>query len=116
MGEGTSGTKVHIYFNNENGEWVWAIQKHEDREDWLDSCDTYDQAAAYCEAMEWVVVSTSSADRWEGDGGDTFDAPHCPYCGTENKEGKGLMTCRACSRVFCSFEIPTGMVVYCTRK
>jgi hypothetical protein len=113
---GTEGKKVCLSFNNENGEWVWAIQDYENLENWLDACADYDEALRYCDSMKWIVMGASSAGGWTPeDEWDTFSEPRCPYCGTFNKKEKGAIACRACSRVFCSFEIPAG-VVYCTRK
>jgi hypothetical protein len=114
--KGTEGRKVHLYFTDENGEWMWAICMHENREWWLDTYDTHDNAVRHCESMQWEIVSKSSQDGWHGNDPEAaYEEPRCPYCGTDNPAGAGTISCRGCSRTFVSYEIPAG-VVYCTRK
>jgi DNA-directed RNA polymerase subunit RPC12/RpoP len=114
---GKEGARVYLHFNRENGEWRWAIGADDDYGLWLNTCLTYDAAVRFCKAMKWEIVGQSADLGWERtkeDEGD--DVPRCPYCNTENNVGKGRAFCRACGREFESFEIPSGIVFYCTRS
>lgn len=116
---GVEGAKVWLYFNNENGSWVWAVRAEKDVETWLEAFGEYDQAVRFCRLMNWGITGSSAQRGWVNDGkkGDVegTDVPLCPYCGEENDPGKGHMFCRACGGEFESFEIPSGVVFYCTR-
>lgn len=39
---------VTIYYNDENGDWVWAVTVAENPEWWLDAFKTKKLAVAYC--------------------------------------------------------------------
>jgi len=115
---GVDGAKVGLYFNDENGSWVWAVRAEENPEVWLEAFGEYDNIDRFCRLMKWDVVSREVQRGWKGEAKDDegTNAPLCPYCGTDNDPGKGRMFCRACGGQFESFEIPSGMVFYCTRE
>ena len=111
---GGEGAKVGLYFNNENGDWVWAVRAEENPEVWLEAFPGYDNIDRFCRLMKWDITSREVQRGWVKDVGGT-NAPECPYCGTDNDPGKGHMFCRACGGEFESFEIPSGVVFYVTR-
>jgi len=42
-------TVVHIYHNNEIGEWLYSVVLDSDRDTWVDSFETYEAAVEFCE-------------------------------------------------------------------
>lgn len=46
---------VYIRFNDDTGEWMWSIEKEEDREYWLDAFKTCEEAKEYCNKLGLTV-------------------------------------------------------------
>ena len=114
--QGTPGKKVCLHFNNENGTWGWAVCSEEDKGLWLNFLKTYEDALRFCACMELEVTGASADAGWTDPmSEECHDYPYCPHCGTVNDMAKGKVVCRACTRSFDSFEIPSG-VVYYTKK
>lgn len=56
---------VTIYYNNENGKWIWSVQV-DGTDFWLNSFSTPDRAVRYCNrlVLDWTLIPHP---RWEND-------------------------------------------------
>lgn len=46
---------IYIRYNNDNGQWLWSVEKEEDRELWLDAFQTCKEAKEYCDQLGLIV-------------------------------------------------------------